>query len=352
MWFLTKLALAVGMFFFVLPSLSQPAGEQNSSSLKKGVTATSQKSKESAKLSSTVGPTQPVITVHGLCEEGAGKGANDDDSCTEVINREQFETLMEALNPEGQAISPTARQNLAKTYAEFLAVEVAAKKAGMENTPKFQGLIKWVRLRTITDLYRLHLQEKYRNPSPEEIDAYYKQHLAEFERVKLLRILVPRENLSATDNGEYDKKALEAAQTARERATKGEDPAQVQKDTYTALGLNGPPLTDLGKRRRADLVANEAAEIFSLKAGEVSQVEREAKSYVIYKVLGKDALSEEEARAEIAREIYQQKFKDAMKSVIDAAPAELNQQYFGPGISSPAASGQSVPTQPRGHQEP
>lgn len=348
MWFVTKLALAGGMAFFVLQSSTRPAGEQNSSCLKVA-TATHQKAKESAELSSTVGPTQPVITVRGLCGEGAGKAADNAGSCSQVISREQFETLMDALNPGSQQISPAARQNLAKTYAELLAVEAAAKNAGIEDTPQFQALIKWVRLRTIADLYRRQLQEKYRNPSQEEIGAYYKQHVAEFERVSLVRILVPRENVSAPDKNEYDRKALEAAKAARERASKGEDPAQIQKDAYTALGLNAPPTTDLGNRRRADLVANEAADVFSLKAGEVSQVEVETKSYVIYKVLGKDAMSEEEAKTEIAREVYQQKFKDAMKSVIDAAPAELNPRYFGPGTPPSPASGQNLPAQPKGH---
>src|SRR5262249_7926721 len=141
-------------------------------------------------------------------------------------------------------------------------------------------------------------------------------------------ILVPRENSSAADKEAFDKKALEAAKVARDRAAKGEDLSQIQKDTYAALGLNGAPPTDLGKRRRADLVTSEAADVFSLQAGGVSQVETEAKSYVIYKVLSKDALSEEEARTDISREIYQQKFKEAMKSVLDAAPAELNKEYF------------------------
>jgi hypothetical protein len=332
MWFLSKIALAGGVVFFAFQ-----------------IAAMGQKSNEPATPSSSVGATQAVITVRGICDAAAGKGANDAGSCTQIISREQFETLVEALNPQGQVISATARQNLAKTYTELLAVEAAAKKAGLEDTPQFRELAKWVRLRAVTDLYRDQLQQKYRNPSEDEIKAHYQQHLAEFERVNLVRILVPRESLSAPDKAEFDKKALETAQAARDRASKGEDPAQIQKDAYTALGLNAPPSTDLGKRRRADLVADEAADIFSLKPGEVTQVEREAKNYVIYKVLAKDTLSEEEAKADVAREIYQQKFKAAMKSAIDAAPAELNQQYFGPGASAPPASGLNGQVGPKGH---
>jgi len=233
------------------------------------------------------------------------------------------------LNPEGQVIPPLARQNLARNYADFLAVEAVAKKAGIEDTPEFRELMNWARLRTVTDLYRRSLQEKYRNPSPEEIAAYYKQHYSEFERVSLARILVTRESASATDKDSFDKKALEAAKAARARAAKGEDPAQIQKDAYAGLGLSVPPSADLGKRRRADLISSEAAEVFSLPEGGITQVQTEARSYVIYKVLSKDAMTEEEAKPEITREIYQQKFKAAMKSVLGAAPAEFNKEYFG-----------------------
>lgn len=74
----------------------------------------------------------------------------------------------------------------------------------------------------------------------------------------------------------------------------------------------------------------ESAEIFSLKPGEVSQVETEARNYVIYKLVSKSALPQEEVKSEIVKEIYQRKFKESMKAVIDAAPVDLNEQYFGP----------------------
>src|SRR5262249_41769706 len=121
---------------------------------------------------------------------------------------------------------------------------------------------------------------------------------------------------------------------ARAGAAKGEDPAQIQKDAYAGLGLSVPPSADLGMRRRADLISSEAAEVFSLPEGGVTQVQTEARSYVIYKVLSKDAMTEEEAKAEITREIYQQKFKAAMKSVLGTAPAEFNKEYFGAAMSA------------------
>ena len=170
-------------------------------------------------------------------------------------------------------------------------------------------------------------------PSQDEIDAYYNQHLASFEQVRLARILVPREDLPPVDKNEFEKRALEAANIAHQRARQGEGPDQIQKDVYLKLGVKAPPATDLGNFRRADLEEKESAEVFALKPGEVSQLETEPKSYVIYKVISRDTLSEAQVKDEIAREISRQKYNDALKAAIDSTHAQFNEQYFGGPVS-------------------
>ena len=291
-------------------------------------------SKESTSTVS-VKPSEPVITVQGLCRGGTD---TNDAGCNKVMTREEFENLLNAINPGGQPVSPIARRNLAQAYAELLAFEAAAKDAGMEDTAQFRELVNWLRLRTVADLYRRHLQEEFRTPSPDEIDSYYNQHLASFERVRLARILIPREDLPPVDKNEFEKKAVEAARIAQQRAAQGEDPDQIQKDVYVKLDIKAPPATDLGNFRRADLQEKESAEVFSLKPGEVSQLETEPKSYVIYKVISRDTLPKEQVKAEITREISQQKFNNALKTAIDSTHTEFNEKYFGEPISvaSPA----------------
>jgi hypothetical protein len=279
--------------------------------------------------------TEPVITIRGLCAEGVGSGDHAGNPCNKQITRKEFERLLHALNPGGQSVSPNGRQNLAQAYVEALAFEDAARKAGTEDTEEFREVMFWVRLRAIADLYRRNLQEKYRTPGPEEIDSYYQQHLASFDRVHLLRILVPRENFSGGDKSEFDKKALAAAQAARTRAVNGEALEQIQKDVYARLGLNLPPATDLGTYQRTDFIEKEAADVFSLQPGEVSPLETEIKSYVIYKVASKETLKEDQVKADIIHEIAQQKYRDALKAVMDSAPADFNEQYFGPMAPKP-----------------
>jgi hypothetical protein len=87
---------------------------------------------------------------------------------------------------------------------------------------------------------------------------------------------------------------------------------------------------------RSAFIENEAADIFALTAGGVSPVEVEPKNYVIYKVTSKETLTVDLAKPEIVRVLSQQKFKDAIKAVTDAAPAEFNEEYFGAAVKSPA----------------
>lgn len=271
------------------------------------------------------GPAQPVITVSGLCDSAS--------PCSKTVTREHFERLMVALNPAGQPVSAAARQNLGQTWAEYLALDSAAKKAGLEDTPEFHELIDWVRLRTVAEVYRRSLQEKFRTPSPQEIEAYYKQHVGMYERVHLSRIFLPRSHPAGPRDPEFDKKALQTAQDARLRASQGEAPETIQKQVYATLSLDNPPATELGIWKRGDFIEKEGEEVFSLKPGEVSQVETEVQSYVIYKVTARETLSLEQVRAEITLEISAQKYADAMKSVIESVHADFSEPYFGPGTA-------------------
>lgn len=329
MWLVNVLVVAIGITFSLLQT---PASQQVSSTERPTQAAQGQGASVPAKPadpSSAVAEGQAVITVRGICAEEAGSKKQPGNPCSKQITRKDFERLMNALNPGGQNISPSGRQNLAQAYVEALAFEDAARKAGTEDTEEFREVMFWVRLRTIGDLYRRNLQEKYRNPEPAEIDTYYQEHLGSFERVHLLRILVPRENSSGGDKNEFDKKALAAAQAARKRAVNGEAVEQIQKDVYAGLGLEQPPATDLGTYQRADFMEKEAADVFSLQPGEVSPLETETKSYVIYKVASKETLKEDQVKADIIREIEQQKYRDALKAVMDSAQADFNEQYFG-----------------------
>ena len=296
----------------------------------------------------TVQPEEPVITVQGICKEGAAK-AEGSGACQTAVTRGQFERLLAGLAAAGQSVPPGRRQELAQTYVDFLAYEQGARAAGTEDSPEFRDLMNWVRLRTLTEVYRHSLQEKYRNPSAQEIDDHYHRDLLSFTDVKLRRILIPRKNPAAKNQEEYEKRALQLANEVRERAAKGEDPDLLQKEAYTTLGLTTPPSTDLGNRRKASLLADEGNEVFALSVGGVSKVEQEPYSFVIYKVESKYVLPLEVVKDEISRAISRQRLNDALKALTSAVHSDFNPLYF---TLSPLPPAPPVPQQQPSPQTP
>jgi len=67
---------------------------------------------------------------------------------------------------------------------------------------------------------------------------------------------------------------------------------------------------------------------------------------VIYKVASKETLKEAQVKADIIHEISQQKYRDALKAVMDSAPADFNEQYFGRMPSPPPIDGPVAPRRP------
>lgn len=324
---------------------SAPYSEAGSAS----VQAKSDRGKEPP-VAAEVPASEPVVTIRGLCKDKnqATQSRSAASSCTTVVTREDFEKLLDSMNVTGKTLSAETRRNLAETYAQYLALERPATKAGLEETQRFADIMRWWRLRTLADLYRGSLQEQFKNPSQEEIHTYYVEHLSSYQRAKASRILVPRTIGDTEEAKQSDRKAFETATKARERAAKGEDIDLVQKDAYSALGLSSPPITNLGTHPRSSFPTEETDELFSLEPGQVSKVETEGASYVVYKIVEKETLSEESVKDEISRQIAQIKYDEAIKSAKESAKPEFNQAYFGP----PSAASSAVHASPLGSPHP
>jgi parvulin-like peptidyl-prolyl isomerase len=283
-----------------------------------------------AAFAQTPSPGDAVLTIHGVCSFSPTPLAAGAQDCTVVVRRQQLDDLLKIVAPSGQ-VTAAVKRNLATTYTDLLAFEMAAKKSGLANSSQFQESLEWLRLRTLADQYRRGLEKELSAASDQEIDDYYRQHIAQFEEVKLRRMLLPKTNFAAADKEASEKKALEIASEFGERAAKGDDLDQLQKEVYAAAGLNTlPPTTEVGNRRRTGLPPEVSEDVFALHPGEVTKVEKEAYSFVIYKVDSKRTLPKERVREEISREIVKQKLDAALKSITGSVHADLNENYFGP----------------------
>lgn len=284
---------------------------------------------------------QPVITIHGECSNGEQIGSTDTSSCTTVLTKEQFEKLLEAINTNNQPIPPQMRRNLAQALIGLMTFAQAAEKAGIANDPKFQEVMRVVRMRTLQDMYQRSVEQKSRNASPQDVEAYYNQNSSKYVEVKLGRIFIPKTNAAAPatqDKGEFEKKAEQVADDMRARALKGEDLEKLQHEAYTTLGLTTPaPSSDAGTRRKGMMMPQEEEEVFSLKPGELSKVEKEPTGFIIYKVISKQTVPLEQVKDEIGREMFRQKMEAQVKAITESVHTDYNDQYFGPAPAAPAS---------------
>ncbi|HKE30922.1 MAG TPA: peptidylprolyl isomerase [Candidatus Angelobacter sp.] len=302
----------------------------------------------------SVAPTEPVITAKGVCPNrpvtkaapGAPKPAPA--PCQTVVTKGQFEKLVNAVSPSNQNVPPAMRRNLAQAYVELLAYAQAAEKAGVDKDPKFIEVMRLVRMRTLADIYRRDMEEKYRTPPPNEIQAYYDQNVSKYEEIKLSRIFIPAKNPSAQDKDAWEKKAAQLSTELHDRAAKGEDLEKLQKEAYTTLGLTiAPPNTTVGTRRRGMMAPQEEQELFALKPGDVSKVEQEPAGYIIYKIESRQTLPVDQVKDEISRELYRQKIEAQIKAITATVRAEFNDQYFG-SPASPASPAVAPVNRPSG----
>jgi parvulin-like peptidyl-prolyl isomerase len=273
------------------------------------------------------GSSDPVLHIRGLCPETKTPPAGGD-GCTVAMSRQEFDTLMRIVAPDRQ---PTAsmKQSVAQAYAELLAFDRAARESGIESSQEYRDKIRWLQLKTRAELFRHRLEKESGAVSDAEIRTHYRKNLSQFEQVKLRRLILPKSSFAAADRRKFEQEVERVAAGLRERAARGEDFERLQKEGYEALAFGGtPPSTEMGDRRRGDLGAEAVEEIFSLKPGEVSKVQQEKYSFVIYKVERKWTIPEEQVREEIRREIARQKVERALKAVTGNIRAELDDKYL------------------------
>jgi parvulin-like peptidyl-prolyl cis-trans isomerase-like protein len=299
---------------------------------------------------SELGADVPVIQVHGLCPATPDKPA-DPASCKTVLTRDQFDDVLSAVSLSGQAFTAGAIRNVAEVYVQNLILADAAEKMGIEKDPRIQELLRIVRQRTLADAYRTAMEEKYRTPSPEEIEKYYQANLSRFETVKADRLLIPKYDPKSPRNGnaDFEAKAAAVAKEIRERAAKGESIDRLQSEAFIKLGIPAPALLpETGLRRRSTFSPEVEKDVFALKPGEVTKVENEPTGYAIYRLQDKGAYTLQQAKGEIVRDIFRQKMEGAVSGVLQSVKTEYNEQYFGPAPSAQplAKPGEGLPKKP------
>ena len=298
-------------------------------------------------------PDAPVISVQGLCPAETTPAISNTvpstKDCAITVTKQQFDNLVKSFNTNNQAVTPAQRRSLGQKYVELLVFSEAAKAAGVENTPNYVEVMRVLRLKTLGDLYLNQLAEQYRNPSQQEIEAYYQANQQKFEGAKLSRIYIPANDpdpqATAEKKQEFQKKVQHVVDDIQARAAKGEEMSKLQKDAYTSLAIAAtPPTTDLSLARHGTFPPKIDREIFSHKAGEVFRSD-DGTGHMIYRVESTQTSPLESVKAEITQQIYRQKMEAKTKELNAPVHAEFDDKYFGPPVA-PTPPGPPMPPNP------
>jgi hypothetical protein len=277
-----------------------------------------------------VGPEDAVITLNGFCADPARAGS----ACKTVITRAQFEKLTEALQP---GMSLTLRLNVANAYARNLRMAAAAEKRGLDKTPAFEEAMRYARMQLLAQDLTRALQAEANEISEAELEDYYKENQSSYEQATLARIFVPRTKQSDAAHGEHEEAQTKADEDAmvkvagelRVRAVNGEDPDKLQIEAYTEARIPRTNSdTKMEKVRRTALPPRHES-VMEMKPGEVSEVISDpGGAHFIYKMISKQTLTLEEAKAEIRGAISSQRYRDSMKGF--QGDVVFSDAYFNP----------------------
>lgn len=269
---------------------------------------------------------QAVITLKGGCEPiGTLQPASD---CVKVVTREQFETLIHAVQPEMTAEN---QRSFAESYGRLLVLSDTARALHLEDDPGTRALIRLMAQRVLAEGVTRYYAEQFAHPTDEQIDAYYKQNNARYIEATLERIIIPRAQVPSDKPKPTEAEAEAAAEKLRQRWIAGEDPSKLQKAAFTSAGLagGGSPNISLGPRRPGSLPPNQET-VFHLKVGEVSSVYSDAAAFYLYKVVSIRQVQLSEVKDAIVKVLQQRQLQDKMEEIARSATPELNDDYFGP----------------------
>src|SRR5205807_405006 len=215
-----------------------------------------------------------VLTIKGVCPAttpAASKTAAADKTaattaapaakkpadCKTELTRAQFEKIASGLSAN---VTPQLKRQLEQALPRFMAMSEAAKKKGLDKSPRYLETLKIAKMQILTTELQREVQEEAEKIPAEKVAEYYKSNPEAFEQFSLDRLFIPRYKQAQAEEKEEEKepeklneeqqKVKEAAEKAkqekgeqelnkladslRERAAAGEDFAKLQKEAFEA----------------------------------------------------------------------------------------------------------------------
>lgn len=286
----------------------------------------------------SVKPDDAVITLEGECKSGGTSG------CVNSVTREQFEGVS---NASKRGATVESRRNFAMDYGKVLAFSDQARALGLENEPRFKHILQYVTDELLTQALYQYWSDKFENQPDSKIEEYYKENSQKFLEGNFQRVIIPSQPAAAEVKKPTAEEEKAYVEKVRQQWVAGADPATLQKEALSRMGLNGS-VPDINLKDQTPGMFPEAHHsIFDMKPGEISQPFTDAGASIIYKMVSEQEKPLSEVKAQIAKTLHDDMMRAKIQELLASVKPVLNEAYFGPEKKpEPAEVGANPAQQP------
>ena len=272
----------------------------------------------------------------------------------------QFIADARARNPmmAGQEISPEQMNEIRTQLGQVLIGERRGVAAGVDKQRKVQLQIMLQQARLLASMYEEEVLVKAAKSSPEEINAYVKEHPEEQVHARHILISIKSPDMPTEDG--LDKPAARAkADEVLKRVKAGENFEALAREFSTDPGSK-PNGGDLGWFGRGRMVPEFEKAAFALEPGQISDIVESQFGFHIIKVEGRRTGDPERA----AQEVEQEKEKKLIEEIVKRQSGHITiaenfavqmppQQQMPPGLPfEPQAPPATTSPAPKGKGSP
>lgn len=263
----------------------------------------------------------------------------------EEIRARDAEAMLEALPTQFRSYYRTiGRRQFADYVVSMKVLAAEGERRKLDSQPKTRVAVELSRASILADAARRDIESAIQ-VSPAEIEQYYKDHLQNFERVRVSHIRIRaasslgyQPDTSRTTPIPSDEEAQKKLEAIRQRIVAGEsfaDLARQYSDDLDTAGNGG----EAGWIGRGEQVPLDYA--FALKPGELGPVFRGPYGFELIRAEEKRTAPLEEVRSRIEQIVRRMKTEEAVKQLRDALHPTIDEEYFKP----------TAPEKPTGQQQ-
>jgi len=239
----------------------------------------------------------------------------------------EFQQILDSFPPDArQRFSVAAnRRNLLNEVIRIWVLSTEARKKGITVGTTYQAR---------RDYYVQYAQQLGMRITDDGLRGYYKQHIADHERVRLSHILILNGGSPVIPPNVDPKKArlpydaaFKKAQEIRAMLVKGAKFEDLAKQ-YSEDPTSAPHGGEFGTIARGQIDKNLEAVAFRLKAGEFSEVVGSIYGFHILRVTEKKVLSFEELKEQIRQKLTADAVNADIDPKVKAAQVSVDETYF------------------------